>query len=205
MGRKLLMEAVGTMFLVMAVGLTGNPIAIAVMLAVMIYVGGHVSGGHYNPAVSLAVLLRGKLGSKELAPYMLAQLVGALVGAFVVVLLLHESFAPAPGAEVAFWEALLVEILFTFALCSVVLAVATTKATEGNYIYGFAIGLTVTTSAFCGGSISGGAFNPAVGVGPILMDLLHGGSGAGNLLLYLIGPFAGAALAAMAYKVWNPE
>jgi len=205
MAGKLLMECVGTMFLVLAVGLTGNPLAIGLMLAVMIYVGGHVSGGHYNPAVSLAVMLRGKLGGAALGAYMVAQLLGAMVAAILIVVLTGSFLSPAPGADVALWRAILAEALFTFALCSVVLAVATAKGTEGNHVYGFAIGLTVTAGAFAVGPVSGAAFNPAVGVGPILIDLLHGGDGAENLLLYLVGPFVGALLAAPAFKLWNPE
>ncbi len=94
---------------------------------------------------------------------------------------------------------------FTFALCSVVLAVATSEKMEGNYIYGLAIGLTVTASAFSVGGITGGAFNPAVYLGPMLMDTFTGGSSISHIILYLVGPLAGGALAAIIYKILNSD
>ena len=203
--KNLVMEAVGTLFLVASIGLSGNPLAIGLTLAVMIYIGGHVSGGHYNPAVSLAVLLRGKLDAGKFVPYVLAQIVGAILGALVVWVLKGETFAPAPAVGAELWKAFLVEVLFTFVLASTVLATATTKATQGNYIYGFAIGLSVTAGALSGGPISGGAFNPAVGVGPIVVHLLNGGGGASNLLLYLTAPFLGGALAGWFWRYVNVE
>jgi aquaporin Z len=203
--QKLVMESIGTMFLVLAVGLTGNPLAIGLMLMVMVYMGGHVSGAHYNPAVSLAVFLRGKLTSAEMLRYWGAQLLGAFVAAILHWLLKDATFAPAPGADVALWQALLAEILFTFALASVVLNVATTKTLAGNWIYGAAIGLTVTAAAFSVGGISGGAFNPAVATGPIVWQGIQGGSGWSDLVLYWVGPLVGGALAAVVFKYLQPE
>ena len=201
---KYLMEFIGTMFLVLAVGLTGNALAIGLMLAVMIYMGGHISGAHYNPAVTLAIVMRGKMEAKDVVPYMAVQIGGALVAALICAFL-GKGFVPAPAASASIGQSLLVEILFTFALASVILAVATSKALDGNYIYGLAIGLTVTASAFAGGGISGGAFNPAVGLGPIILDVINGGSSLGHAWLYIVGPFAGGALAAILYKVLNPD
>jgi aquaporin Z len=199
------METVGTMFLVASIGLSGNPAAIGLTLAVMIYIGGHVSGAHYNPAVSLAALVRGKLEGGKFLPYVLAQLLGAVLGALLVWVLKGETFAPAPAIDAPFWKAFLAEVAFTFVLASTVLAVATTKATQGNYIYGFAIGLSVTAGALSVGGISGGAFNPAVGFGPIVVHLLGGGGGAENLLLYLTAPFLGGALAGWFWRCVNVE
>src|SRR5688572_17067199 len=127
------MEAVGTLFLVASIGLSGNPLAIGLTLAVMIYIGGHVSGGHYNPAGSLAVLVRGKLDAGKFVPYVVAQIVGAILGALVVWGLKGETFAPAPAVDIELWKAFLVEVLFTFVHASTVLATATTKAKHGNY------------------------------------------------------------------------
>ena len=200
---KLIMEFIGTMFLVLAVGLSGNPLAIGLTLAIMIYVGGHVSGAHYNPAVSLAVFLRGKQSSSEMIQYWVAQVAGAFAAGLLVWVIKGMTFGPAPGVDVSSGQALLVEILFTFALASVVLNTATTKALEGNYIYGFAIGLTVTAAAICGGGISGGAFNPAVGTGSLLFSAIKGGSLA-NLWLYWVGPLIGGALAAVVFRFLQP-
>src|SRR5439155_24002809 len=106
-----------------------------------------------------------------------------------------QTFAPAPAADATVVGALLVEILYTFALALVVLNVATARKTEGNSYYGLAIGFTITAAAFAGGGISGGAFNPAVGFGPALIDAFNGGQSMHHLWIYLVGPFAGGALA----------
>jgi aquaporin Z len=202
--RELWMEFIGTFFLVLVVALTGNPLAIGVTLMVMIYMGGHVSGAHYNPAVTLAVWLRGKLKREMVLPYMGFQVLGAFAGALVFYLLRFRSFMPSPGASVMWWQIGLVEILFTFALCSVVLGVATTKKLEGNHIYGLAIGFTLMAGAYAGGNISGAVYNPAVALGPTIMNLFAGGS-AGNLLLYIIFPLIGGWLAAWTFKCLNPK
>lgn len=204
---KYLTEFLGTMFLVLTIGLTvlgGTPMApraIGASLMIMVYMGGHVSGGHYNPAVSLAVMLRGKLPASELAPYMVAQVLGAVVASLAVYLIMGQTFAPAPSPTASVVAALLVEILYTFALALVVLNAATSEKTSGNSFYGLAIGFTVVVAAFAGGGVSGGAFNPAVGLGPTIVHALMGGGSFSNVWLYLVGPFVGGALAAFVFKV----
>jgi aquaporin Z len=207
---KYVTEFIGTFFLVLTVGLVvlaANPmapLAIGAVLMVMVYMGGHVSGGHYNPAVSFAVLLRGKLQARDVVPYMAMQILGAIAAAAAVYIVLGRTFAPAPAENASALAALLVEVLYTMALCLVVLHSATAPQTTGNSFYGLAIGFTVVAAAFAGGPISGGAFNPAVGVGPILISALVGGGSAGNLWLYLVGPFIGGAIAAAVYHVQQP-
>lgn len=208
--KNYLTEFIGTFFLVLTIGLAvldGTPfapLAIGSALMVMVYMGGHISGAHYNPAVSLAVFMRGKMDAKEMIIYWVAQILGAFVAAVIVYVCLRETFAPAPNADANVVSVLLVEFLFTFALALVVLNSATAKGTEGNSFYGLAIGFTVTVGAFAGGPISGGAFNPAVGIGPILMDAMAGGGPIGNLWIYLVGPLAGGAVAALVFKLQNP-
>ena len=208
---KLTTEMIGTFFLVLTIGLTvlGEtpfaPLAIGSVLMVMVYMGGHVSGAHYNPAVSLAVWMRGKLETKDLLPYWGAQIVGALLAGVVVMATAGGTFAPAPAADATAVSALLLEFLFAFALCLVVLNSATASGTEGNSFYGLAIGFTVLVGAFAAGPISGGAFNPAVGVGPILVDTFAGSGSMGDLWLYLVGPLAGGAAAAAVFKMQNPD
>lgn len=199
------MEFLGTLFLVLAVSLTGNPMAIGLMLMVMIYVGGHISGAHYNPAVTLAVWMRGKLEAKFIPGYMLAQFLGAFVAAAVYHCFTMDTFFPEASEEVSSWKAVFVEALFTFVLCSVVLAVATSDALKGNHIYGMAIGAALMAIAFAGGPLSGGAFNPAVACGPMLYDSFMGGASLSSCWIYLVGPFLGGIVSAFVYKYLNQE
>jgi aquaporin Z len=204
--KNYLVEFIGTMFLVLVIGLTVidgagalAPLAIGSTLMVMVYAGGHISGAHYNPAVTLAVWLRGKCPAKDVAPYMISQALGAVVAALLVSFCKPNAQVSAGSPDVA--RALLVELLFTFALCYVVLNTATSKKNAGNSYYGLAIGFTVLAGAFAGGAISGGAYNPAVAVGISVMGL----SALPNIWIFLVGNFAGAALAAFVYKTANPE
>jgi Glycerol uptake facilitator and related permeases (Major Intrinsic Protein Family) len=205
--RNLVTEFIGTFFLVFTVCLTVTgevpmaPLAIGCSLMVMVYMGGHISGGHYNPAVSLAVLLRGKMPGKDFIPYVVAQVLGAIVAAYLSSVIFGRTIPIAPSANASVLAALLVEILFTFALALVVLNVATHPDVKGNSFYGLAIGFTIVVAAFAGGGISGGAFNPAVGTGITVVHALLGGGSFASWWLYLVGPFAGGALAAVVYKI----
>ena len=204
--KKYIAEFIGTFFLVLTIGcsVVGNgagplaPLAIGSALMVMIFAGGYISGGHFNPAVTLGVWLRGKCETKDVAPYMMFQTIGAVLAAAVVKFLKAGSaVAPLHPATV---PALVAEFLFTFALVYVVLNVATAKGTSGNSFYGLAIGFTVLAGAFSVGNISGGAFNPAVAAGISVMGL----SSWANLWIYLVADFAGAAVAAGAFKAVSP-
>jgi aquaporin Z len=144
-------------------------------------------------------MLRGALPVGQYAPYVTAQVGGALAAALIVYVITGRTFAPAPGADATTLGALLVEILYTFALCLVVLNTAVSKKTQGNSYYGLAIGFTVVVAAFAGGGISGGAFNPAVGIGPIIVHAAMGGGSLSALWLYIVGPLAGGALAAAVF------
>ena len=195
-------EFIGTFFLVLTVGLTVigaspmAPLAIGASLMIMVYMGGHISGGHYNPAVSLGLTLRGKLPASEFVPYVVSQILGSLAAAWVAYVVTGQTFAPEPSTSATALQALVVEIVFTFALVLVVLNTATHAAVKGNSFYGLAIGFTIVVAAFAGGPISGGAFNPAVGTGPTVFHALMGSGTWRHLWLYLVGPFAGGALAA---------
>jgi aquaporin Z len=205
--RNLVTEFIGTFFLVFTVCLTVTgevamaPLAIGCSLMIMVYMGGHISGAHYNPAVSLALLLRGKMPGKDFIPYVVAQVLGAVVAAYLSSVIFGRTIPIAPSANASVMAALLVEILFTFALALVVLNVATHPDVKGNSFYGLAIGFTIVVAAFAGGGISGGAFNPAVGTGITVVHALLGGGSFASWWLYLVGPFAGGALAAVVYKI----
>jgi aquaporin Z len=202
--KKYLVELIGTFFLVFTVGSTVispgagalAPIAIGASLMVMVFAGGHVSGGHYNPAVTLAVWMRGRCDTKDVIPYWIAQITAAFIAAWIV----HKMKMPGSAQPLFLgsWKpAFVAEFLFTFALCWVVLNVATTKATMGNSFYGVAIGMTVMTGAFAVGGVSGGAFNPAVATGITLMGLEFWS----NYWVLITGEIAGAIAAATAYKL----
>ncbi len=199
-------EAIGTFFLVLTIGLTAvsgfalAPLAIGSILMVMVYMGGHISGGHYNPAVSLAVMLRGKLSGGDFGAYFVSQIVGALLAALAVIGMTGSTFAPTPDAGATLPAVLLAEFLFTFALALVVLQVATSPKTEGNSYYGLAIGFTVAAGAMAAGDISGGAFNPAVGLGPTIINTVLGGGSPESLWIYIVAPLLGGAVAASVYR-----
>ncbi|WP_428938533.1 MIP/aquaporin family protein [Fontivita pretiosa] len=212
--RACLTEFIGTFFLVFTIGMVIRggttdeplllaPLAIGGVLMVMVYMGGHISGGHYNPAVSLAAMLRGKLSGIELALYWAAQILGAIVAALMVYGILSKTFAPAPAPAVGIARALLVEFIFTFALALVVLNTATAPRTEGNSYFGLAIGFTIVVGAIAGGGISGGAYNPAVAIGPTLVDTLLGSGTLRDLWIYLVAPLAGGAAAAAVFRFQN--
>jgi aquaporin Z len=204
---KYLMEFVGTFFLVFTVGCTVvgagaaplAPIAIGSSLMVMIFAGGHISGGHYNPAVTLGVWLRGRCDGKDVAPYMIAQAAAAILAAALVKYLKGGTVVTPMTLETA--PALLAEFLFTFALVFVVINAATAKGTAGNSFYGAAIGMTVMTGAFAVGNISGGAFNPAVALGISTMGL----ESWSNIWIYWVSEFAAGAVAALTFKILCPD
>jgi aquaporin Z len=203
MTRKLVVEAIGTFFLVFTVGQVVlepgagalAPIAIGLALGIMVYAGGHISGGHYNPAVTLAVFLRGRATTAEMVAYPVAQVVAGVLAALAVGYL-KGGIVVTPGAPVVA-HALLAEFLGTFALCYVVLNTATARGTEGNSNYGLAIGGTVMFMAWAVGGISGGAFNPAVAVGITFMGL----SVPANLWIFLLADLAGGAVAALVFNL----
>jgi aquaporin Z len=197
--KKYITEFIGTFFLVLVIGLTGNPLAIGAALMVMIYAGGHVSGAHYNPAVTLAVLIRGKISVQDALPYMAFQIAGGLVAALVVGIYKEAPAEAVQNLDVT--KALVAEVLGTFALAYVVLNVATAKANAGNSYYGLAIGFTVLAMAFAFGEHSGGAFNPAVAVGASVMKAFAWK----NIWIYLVGCFGGAALAAIVFNMNNAD
>jgi aquaporin Z len=204
--KKYATEFIGTFFLMLTIGCTGiaagpgviPPLAIGATLMVMIYAGGHVSGAHYNPAVTLAVFLRGRCSGADVIPYWIAQLAGAAL-ATVPVLSFKRADAVALDPNIA--AAFSAEFIFTFALAYVVLNTATAKATSGNSHYGLAIGFTVMSAAFAVGHVSGGAFNPAVAVGAMTMGLLPWA----KLWLYVVAQLAAGAAAALVFRWINAD
>jgi aquaporin Z len=204
---KYIAEFIGTFFLVLTVGCTSvgagagviAPLAIGAALMVMVFAGGHISGGHYNPAVTLGVLIRGKVKATDVVPYWIAQFLAAALAALLTTKVLRAGAAVTPISPHV-GPALLAEFLFTFALVYVVLNAATAEGTSGNSFYGLAIGMTVMTGAFAVGDISGGAFNPAVALGITLLGI----SSWGNIWIYLLADFVAGLVAAGIFLLINP-
>lgn len=208
---KLLTELLGAFFLMLVIGLTGNPIAIGLVLMIVVYMGGPVSGGHYNPAVTLGARLAGKIAWRDVIGYWVAQFSGAMLAAGLCAWLTGKGPVPsipltanpaAADGAVALAKPLAVEFIFTFLLVLVVLNVACSNRGKGNSYFGAAIGLTIAVAATAGGPISGGAFNPAVGLGGNIVGLIHGVKVDPSVwLLYSVGPLAGGAVAASVFAL----
>jgi aquaporin Z len=210
-GAKFSVEAIGTFVLVFTVGAAVAtrsslaPLAIGASLMVMVYAGGHVSGGHYNPAVTLAVLLRRRIGLRDAVAYWIAQLGAGVLAA----LLVRTVIDPVEATKTAtltlsghsLAAAFVVELLFTLALCYVVLNVATSKSHPDNSFYGLAIGFTVLAGAAAVGTISGGAFNPAVTLGAAVMGMFAWST----LWVYFLAQLIGGIAAGVAFVALNPD
>jgi aquaporin Z len=199
--RKYITEFIGTFFLVLVAALTGNAAAIGVTLMVMIFAGGHISGAHYNPAVTLAVLIRGKVSSQDAIIYIVVQVIAGVVAALVAKWYMGDMGAATMDLSGKVAKAFIGELIGTFALAYVVLNVATSKGTTGNSFYGLAIGLTVFAMASTFGSVSGGAFNPAVAVGATVVKAFA----LKNIWIYLVACFGGGFLAALVFNFINEE
>jgi aquaporin Z len=206
--KNYIVEFIGTFFLLFVIGLcviepggagAMAPLAIGTILMVMVYAGGHISGGHYNPAVTLGVWMRGKCETKDAPFYMLAQVLGASAASLLAVKVKGSSLIVAATPNT--FNALITELIFTFALVYVVLNVATSKKTAGNSYYGLAIGFTLMTAAYAIGNISGCAINPAVAIGLTIMGL----SKLSNLWIFIVANLAGGALAAAIFKITNTQ
>lgn len=200
---KYFYEFLGTFFLVLTVAMTKGaglfqPLAVGSMLMVMVFAGGHISGAHYNPAVSLAIYLRGLLDRKDLFMYWMAQLLGAALAAGVSIYLQGADNTP---REIDWARTLAAEFLFTFALCFVVLNVATAALTRGNSYFGIAIGFSVLVGAFAIGTISGAALNPAVALGQSILSLTKWS----NLWVYVLATLLAGALSSWVFSLAEKE
>ena len=205
--RKYVVEVIGTFVLVFTVatasylGSVFTPLAAGSALMVMIYAGGHISGGHFNPAVTAGALVRGRIGIRDAVGYWIVQFAAGVVAAAVARAVVNpavvKTLTPSGHALAA---VAVVELLFTFALVYVVLNVATSKDQTGNGFFGLAIGFTVVAGAFAVGGISGGAFNPAVSLG-----MATGGLFAWSTIwVYLVVQFGAGIAAGLAFRALNP-
>lgn len=206
---KPMMEAIGTFILLLTIQLSVDapsadkaPMAIGLALMVAIYAGAPISGAHYNPAVSLAIMLRGKQAVSEMFLYWLFQLIGGTFGAWLGAFISGTYSNIGVGKNFTIEQALIAEVCFAFILCFVVLGTATHSKTAGNGYYGAAIGLTVTAGAVAVGQQSGAAFNPAVALG---LSIAKGFSSFGYCLGTAAADLVGGVLAAGAFYLVAPD
>jgi len=208
-----MIEFIGSFFLVLTIGLNViqknmfAPIAIGSILMVMIFMGGHISGAHYNPAVTLGVRLTGRqhITSLHASMYVLVQVLGGLFASLIAYGATGDTFLVAPGPTSSSGIALMLEFFYTFALVSVMLNCATTKSQNSNSFFGLAIGFTVLAAAFSVGNLSGGAFNPAVATGPTILNGIVKKGTFKYLWIYWVGDLAGATFAAVVFRLTNPS
>jgi len=197
---KLITEFIGTGFLVLVILLTGNPIAIGAVLMAMVYMGYYISGAHFNPAITLGFAVRRRIAWGEAIRYWIVQFAGAMFAAGIAWCLHEKTAGISPPAGAATHQWYLAEIVFSFALVLVVFNTTDSPATKDNQYYGLAIGFTYLVGAFAGSPISGGAFNPAVGIGPNIVARMNNSDVPGGVwLLYLVAPSIGAILAVIAF------
>lgn len=201
--KKYLVEFIGTFLLALTILLTGNPLAIGAVLAVMVYTGGDISGGHYNPAVSIAAVIRKKLTIKELPMYVLMQILGAIAGAVIGLVIIQKPIGALSPTNIA--SASLVELLFTFALVYTVLSVATRKEVEGNQYFGLAIGGMLGVGILAGNQISGAFYNPAMLIGNQLISLFTGKGLQITGIVYLLSQILGALIASALFIIIGKE
>ena len=203
---KFAVEAIGTLFLVFTIGTAVRsdnplaPLAIGAILMAMVYAGGHISGAHYNPAVTLAVLVRRRIEIRDAVGYWIAQFCGGLVASVLVTAVAPKQTSPMTLSGHAVVAAFVAELLVTFALCYVVLNVATSKDHPDNSFYGLAIGFTVAAGAVAVGGISGGAFNPAVAVSGIAMGMFSGSM----IWMFVVAQAIAGVAAGLAFRALNP-
>lgn len=198
--RKYIVEFIGTFFLVSG-AIFGGAVGASLALMVMIYAGGHISGAHYNPAITTAMYIRRKVTAAELPGYYFAQLLGGAVAAVLIYYLFGREGQDfiCDGFPAGVLKTALAEIIGTFALAFVVLNVATAKGTAGNSYFGLAIAATVLAMALAFRKFSGGVFNPAVGLGLSIQKSMCWN----NLWMYFVAPVTGSVLAAIVFQLVN--
>eukprot|EP01088_Endostelium_zonatum_P017679 TRINITY_DN533_c0_g1_i2.p1 TRINITY_DN533_c0_g1~~TRINITY_DN533_c0_g1_i2.p1 ORF type:complete len:278 (-),score=47.93 TRINITY_DN533_c0_g1_i2:155-988(-) len=194
-----LMEIIGTFYLTLIIGLVVNnaeevgalaPLGIGSGLMVLVFFGGHLSGAHYNPCVTIACKLtfRDHIGWFQSILYIIAQIFGSILASLVVWAIEEETFQFGPVRDYTKPKALIVEFIFSFLLASVMINTATTQSQTGNSFFGLAIGFTVLTAGYAIGPISGGVLNPAVASGAALTNFIHHGtvSSFNNVWIYWV-------------------
>lgn len=203
MMKRYAMEFVGTFFLTVAISLIVNPIAIGLILMAMIYVGGHVSGANFNPAISLVCMMQNRLNAVEMAKYMAAQTLGALLGLCFFGMMTNSSFALDIVPESPVLMPMAIEALFVLLFAWVYLTMNLMNRYKDTAVPGVVLGLTL-----CAIALAGGLFNPAVAFASILCNAVRDGGSAvamGSVIVYIVGPMVGALAASCMFDYFKPE
>lgn len=193
--QKYIAELIGSFFLVLALGLTGNILGSGLLIIAVIYLGGHISGAHYNPAVTLAFWAARGMPLKTMLWYLLNQLAGALLGCLLIFLIVGTSLQVIPSTSSTSVQYTIVEFLFGFLLCMVYLTLFLTPYFRNNRIYGLAIGLSYTGILMVGQPVTGGVFNPALAAAISIVDFFDHGESYQYLHVYILSPAIGAIIA----------
>jgi aquaporin Z len=200
--KRYAMEFVGTFFLTVAISLIGNPIAIGLMLMAMVYVGGHISGGHFNPAISFACLMQNKIDISETIKYIVAQSLGALLALCFFMMITNNSFTldMVPGSPLV--GPMAIEGLLVVVLCWAYLVMNYHQRYSNASIAGFVMGLTLM-AIVCAGSL----FNPAVAIASIACTAVKEGTfgGVASIMVYIVGPLLGGLVASFLHNYFKSE
>jgi len=185
------------------------PLAVGFIVIAMIYAFGHISGGHFNPAITLAVLIRKFITPIDAMFFLLVQFSGAFAGAFLAYAITYDLpyiepyVDPSTKEGIEDFRCVLVEAIYSFAICIVVINVATTDSQSGNYFYGVSIGMTVAAGLAASQKISGGCFNPALGTALSVTNSLRDEGTIEHIWIYIVSPLIGAVIAGYSFYVVN--
>lgn len=199
-----IMEAIGSFFLVLVFGFTGDPLAVGLTLMALVYMGSQVSGAHYNPAVSLAFFLKRELNALDLFGYVFSQLLGGFLASTVLFYLSHSVFYIEPPATTNLYQQAFSEVVFTFVFVMVMLIFSLSASQRRSQLKGLVVGLTFTGMLMVSTPISGGILNPAISLGTAGLDLIRGGNSYVHAFLYTLAPLTGGALAAFTFSFMHP-
>ena len=196
--KRQILEFLGTFFVVLSASLTENPLAIGFVYLAMLYIGWRISGGHFNPGVTLALWLRGEFATHRIWSYWIAQLLGAFAALIFEFKLSGSLFIPdVTSTEQLFFIAGL-ELLFSFALCYVYLAVRTVPSLRDTHLYGLILGFTLI-----GLTSMGGLINAAIALSSLILNMLYHGEIEihvfNNIMVYVVSPFVGAIAAGLSF------
>ena len=202
--KNYLTELFGTFFLVLIIGINANPLAIGFGLMVLIYLGFHSSGAHYNPIVTLAMLFRKEISLLDSINYIIFQILGAVLAGSAVFFLTSVTMEVQPNLSATVYQILGYEVLFTYLYVYAFLTVTSHPKLKNNSFYGLVLGATIMVGLFSSIQTSGGVFNPATSVGVTLSHLFIGdGVSKYYLWYYLVGPALGGLIATAHYSLIN--